>query len=243
MQLLVSDFDGTFHPRFFGNLKANIKAIKKLRDQGDKVMIATGRSFSAIKEELVKHQVPYDYLSCNDGAILFDDKDQLIKAFPIPEKVAKDLYQSILNGLIGDILEVYGAKDYMEFLPKEGIGVLEFTIVSPVLQSFNIRKRLFQLIETAEQSKNETADLTIMTFPGMNFVKSKDGKSRPISYLKEMLHLSPSEIVTVGDHVNDLEMIQQYDGYKMLISFPTLYGKGIKSTSSVSSVVKKMIKK
>lgn len=243
MRLLVSDFDGTFHPRFFGNLKANIKAIEKLRQQGNRVMIATGRSFYAIKEELTKYQVPYDYLACNDGAILFDNKDCLLKVFPISEEIAKELYQSILQGPIGDILEIYGAKEHIDFYPKEGIGVLEFTVISSVLESLPIRKKLFELIKSAEDSRKEVANLTIMTFPGMNFVKSKDGKSRPIFYLKETLQLAPDEIVTVGDHVNDLEMIQQYDGYKMLISFPTLYGKGIKSTSSVASVAKKMLKK
>ena len=49
-----------------------------------------------------------------------------------------------------------------------------------------------------------------------------------------------SEIITVGDNLNDLEMLRDYNGYKMLYSYPIMYTKNIKTTTNVHSLIKKL---
>src|SRR5574344_1034320 len=77
MKLLVSDYDGTLKPDI-KNLYLNIEAIKRFKEKGNTFMISTGRSFVSIKKEITKYNIPYDFLSCNDGAILFDNNDNIL---------------------------------------------------------------------------------------------------------------------------------------------------------------------
>src|SRR5574344_513211 len=93
MKLLVSDYDGTLNPdcTHLEELRLNIKAIRNLKESGHKFMLSTGRNFSSIKEEIKKHNIPYDYLSCNDGAALFNENDELIMASYIDGHVLNDL--------------------------------------------------------------------------------------------------------------------------------------------------------
>ena len=54
--------------------------------------------------------------------------------------------------------------------------------------------------------------------------------------------IKEEDVITVGDNRNDLEMLTRYDGYKILTSYPCLYGKGIKTTGEVHTLVKKMMR-
>lgn len=72
MYVLASDYDGTLKTRIH-DLHINIKSLKKFRSLGNKFIIATGRSFESIKKEIDEFEILFDYLSCNDGAVSFND--------------------------------------------------------------------------------------------------------------------------------------------------------------------------
>ncbi len=74
-------------------------------------------------------------------------------------------------------------------------------------------------------------------FFNINYIKLKNGKSRTIRTVEELIH--PDEVVTVGDNLNDLDMLLNYDGYKMPISNPSLFGHQIPTVSSVHKLIQK----
>ena len=76
------------------------------------------------------------------------------------------------------------------------------------------------------------------------FIKEKCDKSIGIDLLLEYLdgEVKADDVITVGDNRNDLEMLTKYDGYKILTSYPCLYGKGIKTTREVHTLVKKLMR-
>ena len=58
MKLFVTDYDGTL----FVNdkqMKSTVKKIKKLREHGFDVVIATGRSITSITNQTQIHNIPY----------------------------------------------------------------------------------------------------------------------------------------------------------------------------------------
>ena len=70
MKLLVSDFDDTFYTDDINVLK-NIKELEKYK-KNNLFMLSSGRSFNSLKKMCLKYNIPYDYLSCCDGSILYD---------------------------------------------------------------------------------------------------------------------------------------------------------------------------
>ena len=80
MKILVADYDNTIYLDDDKIIKT-IKKIKKLQESGVLFMISTGRSINSILEQINKHHLPFDYLSCADGSIIYDKDCHLIKQY------------------------------------------------------------------------------------------------------------------------------------------------------------------
>ena len=88
-KLLVSDYDDTLYTSS-KSLYFNILAIEKFRKNGNKFAIATGRNFISIDSLIRKYKIPYDYLICNDGSIIFDNKHNIISAHYLSNSEVND---------------------------------------------------------------------------------------------------------------------------------------------------------
>ena len=77
MILLASDYDNTLNT-FDLNLYINIIYLKKFMEKGNIFLLNTGRAYESIKREIDKYQIPYNYLGCNDGNILFDKDSNIL---------------------------------------------------------------------------------------------------------------------------------------------------------------------
>ena len=223
MKLLASDYDGTLNTDI-KNLRVNINYIKKFRKNGHKFMIITGRSFNSIKAQIETFNIPYDYLSCNDGAVLFDTEDN---ALFVDYLMAKDI--EILLGRISSLyitskLELYGMYGKTESLNN----VIEISVRT---KPFTNKEPLFNLLNEYE--------LSVIKVLNSYYIENIGGKSRSIKYLSEKENFD--EIITVGDSKNDIEMLRDYNGYRMIMSSPLLYSYNLKTTSSVKSLIKKHI--
>ena len=91
MKLLVTDFDGTLYTDDYNK---NIEALNKFKQKGNKIVIATGRYLSSLKEDLDK-RIDYDYLICTDGSIIYDNNDDVI----YKELLDKESCEYVINQL------------------------------------------------------------------------------------------------------------------------------------------------
>ena len=82
MKLLVSDFDGTYYLDD-NDIKLNNRVIKKFQNKNNLFMLSSGRSYKSLKEKVNEYQIPYDYLSCCDGSILYDKKGNIIEMYSL----------------------------------------------------------------------------------------------------------------------------------------------------------------
>ena len=78
MKLLVSDYDDTLYTSDY-SIRLNVEAIKKFRKNGNLFAISTARDFTSIKEEIKKHNIPYDFLSCYNSNAIYDKDDNIIR--------------------------------------------------------------------------------------------------------------------------------------------------------------------
>ena len=76
-------------------------------------------------------------------------------------------------------------------------------------------------------------------FPGLLYLRSSEGKARTIKSLLNQIDVS--DVYTIGDSINDLEMLSSYNGFKVFGASLKLFGKGINNTYSVKTLIKKII--
>lgn len=228
MNLLVSDYDGTLNPdvtRTKSTLE-NIRAVNQYREQGNKFMLSTGRSFESIKKQIDRFDIKYDYLSCNDGAILFDNNNQILTVSYLNIELIKKLSDDLLRLDSVRRFDYYGTHGV-----TNGEEILELAIYTRL---FNSSLEIKKLI------KGKYKELDILSFPFQSFVKAYGGKTRTINYIIKNINIE--KVITVGDSINDLEMLIDFNGYKVIGSSPKLYFKDIKTCSSVKNLIKKINK-
>ncbi len=226
MKLLVSDYDGTFDTTESSETYRNSIAVDKFRRKGNQFAFATGRSFRSIKQQTNYYKISYDYLICSNGLAIFDKKDRLLKSTLISkEAILKTLAYLNKLGYVKKIvlLNVYGeeTKNYDE--------------VIEILFTLQIRNA-----KEAEKIKNELSFLSSMSKFNSVLVSSETNKVEGIQFISERFNIPHQDIITVGDEKNDIEMLLEYDGYKMLISSPLLYKQKLKTTTSVSALIKRI---
>lgn len=230
MKMLVSDFDGTFKPSTDNSgLQDNIDCVKRFMDNGNIFAFATGRNFNSIKEQTERFNIPYHYLICNNGSAIFDKKDNLVFYYPImTENVVKTLKYLESLGFIKSIklIDMFGQETSRYY------DVIEIICTLKVRNIFDI-----------EQIREEISFLSSLSFFNIVILKEEVDKKDGIQIISEKECVNKKDIYTVGDEFNDEQMLIEYNGYKMPWSNPKLYFKGIKSTSSVARLVRKIERK
>jgi len=227
MKLLATDYDGTFKSDL-KNLYLNINAVDKFMNNGNKFALITGRSFVSIKEEIKRYKINYDYLSCNNGLIVFDNKDNIISSTILP--IEDIIY---INDLIQDInikkLELYNFYDSTTYIEN----ILEIYIK-------------FKSIYGADKFKKyiESIFPNIKCYKDFNklFIGNNITKADAVSIIQKIENIDYKDVYTVGDNSNDIEMLEKFNGYKMLYSYPGLWLKKLPVTNEVHTLIKKINK-
>jgi len=224
MILLASDYDGTLYNEG-KDLQANIDAIKDFRKKDNLFVIATGRSFISIKKQVQMFNIPYDYLICNDGSVIFDDSDSLMSA----KYILKDELFALVSSL--KKLDIEGLKFYNEYDKTNNLkNIVELEV--------NINSST-QLKVLREMLLKQYPKFHAFKIHNCVFLRYKYFKNDGIFELCSNLTEKPSEIYTIGDDLNDLEMLKSYKGYLMMNS--GIHDINLKRCPSVKHLIKKIM--
>ena len=198
MKLLVTDYDNTLelHYDFTDNisiLKRNIKAINKFMKK-NLVCIATGRHFDAIYKTLIENNIKFNYLCANNGAELYDGSYNLLYCLPIEEQDLR-------------ILMKLGDKVFFRNPCN-----------SKLISSANL---YFDNLKDFEQTKeylddNLTESFVEYKYPKIKIINKKCNKLDIIKIIQDLEKIDDKNIYTIGDDVNDIKMIQRYNGYSLI---------------------------
>lgn len=226
MILLASDYDNTLNT-FKLDLKINIYYLKKFIKEGNIFLLNTGRPYKSIKREIREYNIPYNYLSCNDGNILFNNSDSILYASNISDYIYKDLKQ---------LEDKFKMKiEQIKFLDN----VLEFElIISSLNDIFLVElEKIMIKYDLCAKFFKAFGEYHIYVY------QNRINKSTPIEYLKAKYKIASDNIYTVGDHINDLEMIRDYNGYAMKWARPEIKKVASNSCFMVASLIKKIGKR
>lgn len=230
ISLVATDLDGTLLLQNKHISKRTYDVLKKANENGVHVVIATGRSFSALPESIFKID-GMRYVVTSNGANIIDLKDNeviyknCIDAAQIPK---------IINFLKGRpyILEVFtGGKAYMSKsdYDKFRSRTIDFRPIEYVLQTripiadiFEFTSKNASAIENININFDRLSDKPkayeeLLKFDNITVTTSFDfnleiggnttSKGDALNFLTQMLGLTSKNVLSIGDNPNDSSML------------------------------------
>ena len=225
MKLFVSDYDMTIyiHEKIDDSV---FDAVKKWREEGNVFVIATGRNKFSIFEHIDRHGLEFDYLIANNGALVFNDKREIIFKNAIDNDVSYDVIKFLHDNFEGTV-EIADDEYIISVMSKDGKDILPFRVDKKINinEIYNI-KNIIQINKMTADSKatEEVANAvnnkfdTVIAYPNIrtvDIVKNNVNKANGIKFLENIIKKNNNidKILVTGDSNNDIEMIKQYNGY------------------------------
>ena len=208
MKLFITDYDGTL---FIDedSLKENIKYLKELQKNNFSVVISTGRSYPSIKSLIDNYGIPYDYLSCADGSIIYDRDGNILEMY----EMSHDILDSIIN--------FYQTINYDEIQFSYPTGYSNIFNTNDTLLGINIcistPNYNDDIVNKFLSIKNSFPNYNYLTYrhPIFSYLCIKPNnisKSATIRYLKDKYNIDNHDIYVIGDSDNDYAMIKDFNG-------------------------------
>lgn len=209
--LLVSDYDGTYSNND-ESIYLNNEAIEKFMKDGNTFVLSSGRSYTSLLKETIDYEIPYHYLGTNNGNCLFDSNGQLLYSSAIDRDILRSDAFNRMCDMSNRTRYYYEKVASDEYYPSRPINTVVFMI--------NKRRITRKTVEALKELRNIAEDYEISDYPYQDvlcfFMKKKDvSKATGVEYLERNLQIPKKDIFTVGDAINDLEMIREYNGYQI----------------------------
>ena len=191
MKLIVSDFDNTFYS---DNYEENIILINEFVNKGNLFVIATGRPFDLLKKDIQNKNIAFEYLICTDGAVVYDKDFNILKLDYMNKLVALKILEELKENK--NIEKVYLN--------------IENDFICGVYGLYKDYKKAKQLLEIIKTNYDFDGYLGLHW---INIINKNITKIDGIEYVKNKINIKDSDIYTIGDNVNDLTMINKYNGF------------------------------
>lgn len=219
MKLFVTDYDGTL----FVNdkqMKSTVKKLKKLREHGFDVVIATGRIITSITNQTQIHNIPYDYIICADGSVIYDNNGNIIEKFCIKKDIIKP-FEKFYQNLNYEEIQFTYPEYYSNILRDDNDNLLGINVC---LSTDNYKQ------DIVDQFKIMSKDFPTYNFldymhPNFSYlcVKPKGvSKSFAINDLRKKKRILKKDVFVIGDAANDYEMIKDFKGVCVWDSTPDI---------------------
>ena len=232
-KILISDYDGTFYQND-RDIKKNIDKVNEFRTLDNLFVLATGRSYVDLKQKIDKYEIPYDYLILNHGALLLSKDLEIIKVFTLDKELVDSILEYANNKDIYDVILISA-------FDKNVTDTLN--IVKIMLKLYNYDKAL------------EVKNYIDKSYPNIGsylardeehylveVVSCKASKSFMIEKILDKEKIVKKNVYTIGDGINDIDMIKKYNGYRVKNSCKELISVTDKAIDNVSDLISRLSK-
>lgn len=232
MKLLVSDYDLTFNVLDY-DVKSNVKAIDRFRENGNLFFLNTGRSYESIKKEVKKYNINYDYLGCCDGNLILNKNNEIIFCNNLSRLIFYEI-DKLHDDFKFDIVNINYKGNILEYEVK----TLENSLFESRLHEIALRNGL--LINRFVEKRAINGKLQKVQ---LYFLYDKNiSKSFATSYVSKLENIEKCDIFTIGDNHNDYEMIKDFNGYTFPWGKKKVKGVSEGTVLSVKGLVKKIMR-
>ena len=224
-KLLASDFDNTLFVNE-NDILDNIDAIKKFMANGNIFVICTGRSYIDISKMVMKYNIPYNYLICNDGGTIFNNIGKLLYKKDIPLNIVQGIMEFINKNNLNEITFVDTGFDYQKEIAEEVNAIIIREIDK--IQSNNVLNTLTSMYSEIHGYISDN---------WINITEKTVTKANGINWLINHLNFPRENVYTIGDTINDISMVKEYNGACMINCTPDLQAICTKEFKSVKDYI------
>lgn len=242
-KVLAIDLDGTlFYPKKRVRMipRKNVKFIRHFIDEGNKVVICSGRNLPYAQTVIEKINRPLDVIGCNSSFIISDNKviHESMLTYPLVGKIVDELKEHFnINAwlMMSKDQSLVIAGEEMGFLKRwvyklvyacQGVYAEKYVISNEVFDE-EIKKgqvyKLMMFFGLGKKGKEKACEATkylrknysdkIEASWTDNFIEitaANVSKSNGLLTYCDYLHLDKNDIYVVGDSGNDISMFQTF---------------------------------
>ena len=233
-KILISDYDGTFYQNDI-DIKKNIDKVNEFRTLDNLFVLATGRSYVDLKQKIDKYEIPYDYLILNHGALLLSKDLEIINVFTLDKELVDSLLEYVSDNK--DICDVI----LISTFDKNVTDTLN--IVKIMLKIYSYDKAL-EVKNYIDKSYTNIRSYLVRDEEHylVEVVSNKASKSFMIEKILEKEKILKKNVFTIGDGINDIDMIKKYNGYRVENSCEELNSITNRVIDNVSDLISRISK-
>ncbi len=228
-KILISDYDGTFYQNDI-DIKKNIDKVNEFRTLGNLFVLATGRSYVDLKIMIDKYKIPYDYLILNHGSLLLSKKLEILNVFTLDKELVGSVLEYANNNK--DIYDVV----LIDVFKKKVTDTSNVVKIMLKLYSYDNALDVKKYIEqryTNIKCYYEKEDNHYL----VEIVSVNASKSSMIEKILVREKIVKDNVFTIGDGINDIDMVRDYNGYRVNNSCDELNTITNKVVDSVSDLL------
>ena len=227
--IAASDFDGTL----FRNQKISAEdfaAIQAWRAAGNKFGIVTGRAFVMLEPHLKAFGLDVDFNICDNGAIIYDSRGEVIFETELPKKILADIMnepcaRKSFHFAFETADEIFCAEvQENSWVLRESKNLVFPVTIIDAAQIETLPKKINQLaLDFATPEEAQTAASIINARFGTQIFAQKNthsvdivtagiNKAQGVENLLRVMDWR-GKVFVIGDESNDLPMIKKFGGY------------------------------
>lgn len=222
-EMIVLDLDNTLLNEDHKLDKKTVETVKKLKNLGKKVTIATGRMYVSALPFIEKLNIDLPVISYN-GAYVYDPvNEEVIFHKAIPKERAFDIINETEKANMH--INLYREDKFFVEERNEGVEVYEKIAgirgieIGKLSENFNDSPTKMLIVEKDLKKKNyyleyfkenysDSLEITESKEIFIEFMAEGVSKAAALKELSKTLNIDKENIIALGDGFNDLEMIE-----------------------------------
>ena len=232
MKVLATDFDKTFFPDDIITLEENIQKMKIWRKKGYLFVIATGRNFPFLLIDLEKYNISFDYAICNDGGKIYNKDGKCLFSKDIPLKCNKQILSTVKKD-----------PNTFDYFIDSGNGLIKDENIlanAIIIKPIDISKAYLLLDKIVKENPEVHG---YISDNWINITEKTVNKMTGLNNFLKMLAIDKKNLYTIGDNLNDYQMITTFNGAIMEEHDPSLDNLPNLKYKSVALYIEDILKK
>ena len=234
---------GTFYLND-NDIKSNIALADQFRNAGNIFAIATGNNYENFLKVIKKYNIQYDYLILDQGSLIIDNNKRIINTCYIEKDVVNGIIEEINTKKDSDMFSSYNGELKICNIWTENSNSNDD--VTKIALKFKDIEQAKKFTEYIKQKYNHKINAYTMIFSEINIVEIisyNASKNDAAKVLADSEKMDKANIYTVGDGYNDIEMINNFNGYCMNNSVDELLHRCNNHIASISELLKELIER
>lgn len=219
MKIIASDYDGTFNHN--GVTEEKCKILNEWRNRGNLFGIISGRGFPSLLSCIEDKNFAYDFLVCNNGAVIYDSKHNII----FEERCKGELAKPLIEDLFKWGCPMANIDKDSPLKISNGNKALDENEIYiedlPELEYFN---QISTYLDTIDEASEVTVKINekykdiftpLQNGNCIDIVPVGVDKAQGMYTLLKIIGGKYDDVIAVGDDINDTHMIKEFYSYAM----------------------------